>query len=107
MPHGGARQGAGRKPDLTKQKAAEAYFKVLFEYIQKEAKPIAQAFVDKLKQGDMAAIKEMHERMAGKVKDEMNLTGNLNHLFDVAEPIYKAILARESQRAGLEDSSPQ
>lgn len=66
MALGGKRQGAGRKPDITKQKAAEAYSKVLFEYIEKEAKPIAQALIDKAKAGDIPAVKEIHDRLMGK-----------------------------------------
>jgi hypothetical protein len=104
MPNGGKRPGAGRKPDLKKQAIAEAYTKALYEAVQKEKLPLIQALIAKAKTGDIAALKEIHERLLGKVKDEMSLTGDLNLTSDVSDEIYKAILTRESQRADIKVS---
>jgi hypothetical protein len=99
MANGGARPGAGRKPDLKKQAIAEAYTKALAEAVAKEQIPIIQALIGKAKTGDVAAIKEIHERIAGKVKDEMNLIGNLTHTFnDLPEETLKTIILREASR---------
>lgn len=99
MPKGGKRPGAGRKPDITKQAAAEAYTEALAQLVQKEHLPIIRALIDKAKSGDVPAIKEIHERLLGKVKEEMTLSGNLNHSFnDLPEDFYKGIVEREARR---------
>jgi hypothetical protein len=98
MANGGKRPGAGRKKaGHTIQ--AEAYRAYLVSEVMKNAKPIVAALIDKAKTGDVQAIKELHERAMGKVKDEMNLNANLKHSFDdIPESAYKAIIERESRR---------
>lgn len=71
MARGGARIGAGRKPGLQ----AEAYRKALLDLVEKNKKGLAQALVDKGLSGDVPALKEIHERMLGKVKDQTEVTG--------------------------------
>lgn len=62
---GGRREGAGRKKaHHTIQ--AEAAKKQLIEAYLKNIKPINEALIKKAKKGDLAAIKELHDRVYGK-----------------------------------------
>jgi hypothetical protein len=67
MPKGGARPGAGRKPGLQ----AEAYRRALLDLVEKNKRGLAQALVDKGLSGDVPALKEINERMLGKVAQEL------------------------------------
>jgi hypothetical protein len=71
--YGGKREGAGRKPGY-KAKVAEAYNELLAKEVEKAKLPIITALIDKAKIGDVVAIKEIHERISGKVPQA--LTGN-------------------------------
>jgi hypothetical protein len=63
MPSGGRRPGAGRKKGLQ----AEAYRKALLDLVEKNKTELARALVDKGLAGDIPALKEINERMLGKV----------------------------------------
>ena len=65
MAHGGFRPGAGRKPGFD-AKVAEEYKAVLFKKLSENRTEIAEALLKKATSGDMAAIKEIHERLFGK-----------------------------------------
>ena len=97
-------QTAERDPEPVEKKAghtiqAEAYRAYLISEVMKNAKPIVAALINKAMGGDVQAIKELHERAMGKVKDEMNLNANLKHSFDdISEDLYKAIIEREAHR---------
>src|ERR1039458_4767266 len=80
MANGGKRPGAGRKPDITKQKIAEEYTKALYEAVQKEKLPIIKALIKRAKTGDVQAVKEIHERLLGKVAQALTGTDG-NDLF--------------------------
>jgi hypothetical protein len=73
MQNGGKRAGAGRKPGY-KAKVAEAYNTLLASEVDKHKIQIIAALIKKAKAGDTVAIKEIHERISGKVPQA--LTGN-------------------------------
>src|SRR5687767_6953530 len=98
MPKGGKREGAGRKK-APHTLQAEAYKAYLIQEVMKEAAPIVAALIKRARLGDVQAIKEIHERTMGKVKESVDLNGNLNHTFDdIPDAAYKAIIERESRR---------
>lgn len=76
MAKGGRRPGAGRPKgsisDTTK--LAQEYRALLVQEIHKNALPLIQALISKGIIGDVQALKEIHERSMGKVKDELDLT---------------------------------
>ena len=72
MKNGGKREGAGRKPG-TKAKLAELYNELLAKEVAKEKLPIITALITRAKTGDIAAIKEIHDRLMGKA--EQPITG--------------------------------
>lgn len=80
MAKGGARPGAGRKPGLQ----AEAYRKALLDLVDKNKAGLAQALIDKALAGDVPALKEIHERTLGKVKEnlDVNVSFSLTKLFN-------------------------
>ena len=72
MQNGGKRPGAGRKPGY-KAKVAELYMELLAKEVEKQKLPIIQALINRAKTGDVQAIKEIHDRLAGK--PEQAITG--------------------------------
>ena len=93
---GGYRPGAGR-PKAPHTIAAEAAKKTLILKFVKEKGPIFEALISKAKTGDVAAIKELFERVWGK--ESQPFDGSLNHTFDdISEQVYKAIIEREAHR---------
>lgn len=88
MAKGGKREGAGRpkgavaKSTLKARKAKEALIEAYLENI----KPINEALIKKAKEGDMQAIKEIHDRIWGKSlqPNEHDLSPELKLLFDEA-----------------------
>ena len=76
--NGGARPGAGRPKgavSLATRQAME-YKAILMAEIHKNALPLAQALVKKGVSGDTPALKEIHDRSLGKVKEELDVTSN-------------------------------
>lgn len=66
--HGGARKGAGRKkgsaaPHTLKAQTLKENLIAMYE---KEAGPINRALLNKAKEGDISAIKELYDRVFGK-----------------------------------------
>lgn len=78
MANGGARPGAGRKPGSMNKKTIEQKMveRTLREMLLPYAESVAQALIAKAQAGDVAAIKEYHERTHGKVTDHFNHTSN-------------------------------
>jgi len=66
MARGGKRLGAGR-PIAAHTIQAEAFKKYLIERVILEKKPLVQALIRKGKKGDVPALKEILERILGKV----------------------------------------
>ena len=77
MAHGGKRPGAGRKKGqkaahtTQAQKAREELIRAYIENI----KPINEALIKKAKEGDIQAIRELHDRVYGKPMQAMELSG--------------------------------
>lgn len=68
MAHGGSRPGAGRKKGQVAahtQQAAVARAELIRAYVE-NIQPINEALIEKAKKGDIAAIKELHDRVYGK-----------------------------------------
>lgn len=68
MAKGGKRTGAGRpKGSVSKStlQALKAKEQLIAEYI-KNIKPINEALIKKARQGDIQAIRELHDRVYGK-----------------------------------------
>jgi hypothetical protein len=97
MPKGGARPNAGRKkaPHTIQAEQLRAF---LVAEVLKEKGPIVKALIEKAKAGDTQAIREVLERAIGKVKEQVELNGQLNHTLDVSEEVYAAIVKREASR---------
>ena len=70
---GGLRPNAGRKK-ANHTIAAEAYKKYIVEEVVKQKGPLVKALIDKALTGDVAALKEVHDRALGKVKEAFDLT---------------------------------
>lgn len=62
---GGKREGAGRPVAKHTLEAAEARKQLIADYIA-NIKPINAALIKKAIQGDIAAIRELHDRVYGK-----------------------------------------
>lgn len=91
MKHGGKRPGSGRPKgsQATHTLQAQEFRKLLIERITQEAEPIIEALIKRAKSGDISAIKEAHERVLGKVKDNLDLavkgSFSLTELLEEAE----------------------
>lgn len=69
MGHGGARKNAGKKKGTKAShtlQAEQAKAELIKAYIE-NIKPINQALIDEAKKGNIQAIKELHDRVYGKV----------------------------------------
>jgi hypothetical protein len=97
MPKGGARPNAGRKK-ASHTIQAEKLREFLIAEVIKEKGPIVKALIEKAKGGDTQAIKEVLERAIGKVREQVELNGQLTHTLDVPEEVYAAIVRREASR---------
>lgn len=75
MAQGGKRQGAGRpKGSLsTHTIQAQAFKNRLIERVTAEQEPIIDALIKQAKNGQVPALKEVFERVLGKVKDSMDV----------------------------------
>ena len=74
MQRGGKRIGAGRKKEQ-RTIQSEKFREYLIEEVIKEKAPIVKALIDKAKLGEILAIKEVLERVAGKVKEQVEIGG--------------------------------
>ena len=75
MTHGGFREGAGRKKGskATHTLQAEQARAMLIQAYLDNIKPINEALIKKATEGDIQAIKEIHDRVYGKAPQ--SLTG--------------------------------
>lgn len=74
MAKGGKREGAGRKPGQ-KAKLAELYNAKLAELVDKVKVPLIETLIGKALTGDIPALKEIHDRLMGKAKDTVEVSG--------------------------------
>ena len=66
----------GGRPVGSKSKKtleAEGYRAILMAKVFEKAKPLVEALVQKGLGGDIAALKEIHERVLGKVTDKVDV----------------------------------
>lgn len=73
---GGFREGSGR-PKGSKEYAtlkAQKYKEVLVREAVKHAKPLVKALIDKGLGGDIPALREIHDRAMGKVKEIIEIS---------------------------------
>lgn len=78
MPNGGKRIGAGRPkgskaPHTIRTEALRAY---VIDRVISEQESIITALIDKAKNGDVSAAKELLERTIGKVRETVEHTGD-------------------------------
>ena len=76
----------GRPPETEEKKAIKKATKeIVKEYLEKltEALPsISPVLIKKAKEGDLVAIKELHDRAMGKSMQNTNISGTLNITVD-------------------------
>lgn len=88
MARGGARPGAGRPKGTNEVLLQEAKKQLIQAYLD-NIQPINEALIKKCKDGDMSALKELHDRVYGKAPQA--ITGadgkDLKIVFD---PIFNA-----------------
>lgn len=84
MALGGYRPGAGNKKGSKHKKTLEQEIKAktLEDMLRPHQAEVAEALVKKAKTGDTGAIKEYHERLLGKVKEKVEVDGNLHAELD-------------------------
>ena len=97
MAKGGYRPNAGR-PKAQHTIQAEALKAYLIEQVVAEKEPLISALIKKAKSGDVPALKEVFERVLGKVKESLDVNGQISHKFDVSDDKYKRIVEREAKR---------
>jgi len=92
---GGKRPGAGRKKGSKDPKTiqAEILKNLLIQEVVKEKAPLIRALISKGKKGDVSALREIFDRVLGKVKEEMdlNITAKAKKLKIIQEGIQKAL----------------
>lgn len=73
--HGGKRPRSGRKKGSVASHtlAAQEIRVCLIEEVLKAKRPIVKALVNKAKEGDVAALREILDRTLGKVKDQFDI----------------------------------
>jgi hypothetical protein len=73
--HGGKRLGAGRKKGSMASHTIEALEirSHLIKEAIKEKKPLIKALMEKAKQGDVPALREILERTLGRVTEQINI----------------------------------
>ena len=77
MSRGGYRPGAGKKKGYKASHTlqAEQVRKFLIKKVLKEKEPIIDVLIELAKKGNIQAIKEILERVLGKVKEQLELGG--------------------------------
>lgn len=98
---GGYRPGAGRPKAAHTIQAEKAKAELIRRFL-KDKKPIFDALLNKAKEGDLQAIKELFERIWGK--ESQPFSGELTQTFDVTDELYKAIISREAKRNSVKVS---
>ncbi len=81
---GGKRNNAGKKKGSKASHTLEAqeFKKLLVQEVLKAQKPIIKALIKKAKAGDMFAMREVLDRVIGKVTDKLELDAG-NNLLDI------------------------
>ena len=71
--------------------ATEEFRKLLIQKVLEEQEPIIQALIDKGKLGDIAALKEIFERVLGRVKEQMEVSGQIDTELKLSEQTEKLL----------------
>jgi hypothetical protein len=90
---GGFRPGAGRPKGTHTIQAEKAKAELVAMFIA-EKKPIFERLIKDAKDGDPQARKELFERVWGKVKENIDLGGEIKHQLDVSDEVFTAIVKR-------------
>lgn len=75
-------KGGGRPKASHTLQAATAKAELIRMYME-NVKPINEALLKKAKEGDMQAIKELHDRVWGKAPQDVQLVGEIKLKIDV------------------------
>lgn len=67
----------GGRPKAAHTLQAEAGKALLIKMYMENIKPINEALLNKAKSGDIAAIKELHDRVHGKANQAVDVTGEV------------------------------
>lgn len=96
-PRGGAMPGAGRPRSNATIAAAELRMRLVLEY-EKRADEIFGALLRKAVEGDVPAIKELHDRVYGKATQAIEMSGTMtvNHLERLRQ-VQKILLAENEK----------
>lgn len=93
--HGGKRPGSGRKIGSLAAHTLDAQTvrQYLIQEVIKAKKPIVMALINKGKKGDVSALREILDRVLGKVKEQVDLNANsqTQSLEDIQNKITKII----------------
>ena len=86
MPQGGVREGSGRPKGSNNGGGnhtykTELYKKEVLKQVLLNRKDLAKSLVNKALSGDVPALKEVNERVLGKVTDRLEVQGKVNILF--------------------------
>ena len=100
MAKGGSRPGAGRKKGgiASHTLQAVAFRRALIDATLKEKAPIIKALIEKAKSGDVPALREIIDRVLGKVTDEFNFKGDVNHKISMNDKQFKQLVEYLSRR---------
>ena len=79
---GGKRSGSGKKKGSKASHTLQAqeFKKLLIQEVLKEQRPIIKALIKRAKSGDMFAMREVLDRVIGKVTDKLELEAGDNLL---------------------------
>jgi len=83
---GGRQKGSKDKKTVEKELQKKLYENYLLEKILEEKEDTIVALLSEAKKGNVQAIKEIHERILGKVKEEVEHSG------EIKTPITKIIV---------------
>lgn len=83
---GGKKKGSKDKKTIKKEKQKKLYEDYLLKEILKEKEDTTKALLAEAKDGNVQAIREAHERMLGKVKEQVEHSG------EVKTPVTKIIV---------------
>lgn len=106
--NGGARPGAGRKPGSVSKSTMQALVlrQKMVDMYEKAAEHINLALLKKAMDGDVLAIKEIHDRVYGKSfqPGQLDVTSNGNAI-QITDDQYKQALAAAIKRGDSDKGS--
>ena len=79
----------------------EAFRTLLIQRVIEEQEPIIEALIKKGKTGELAALKEIFERVLGRVKEQMEVSGQIDtelKLSEQTEALLKEFISYREKR---------